>query len=119
MSTKGLELLLTQIRQRQMRTKGGGKTHRKRGILGLRASGLSYGFHILSSIHPLLHTPPPVFTLHARELNTWNLLLLSYSHTSTSPQSSVKIQPLLRKRTWARIMKTLIHKSRKPSLSNS
>lgn len=75
MSTKGLELLLTQIRQRQMRTKGGGKTHRKRGILGLRASGLSYGFHILSSIHPLLHTPPPVFTLHARELNTWNLLL--------------------------------------------
>ena len=43
----------------------------------------------------------------------------SYSHTSTSPQESVKIKQLLRERTWARIVKTLIHPRRKPPLSKS
>lgn len=56
-----------------MRMKKKSKTSGKRGILGLLMSGLSYCSLILS---PLLPSPKAlIFTLHARELNTQNLLL--------------------------------------------
>lgn len=80
MLTKGLELLLTGIRKGQIRVKGWDKTGGKRYLGSSNWVWAIILFPTLSSSHLL--PPPthiqntPVFTLHARELNTWNLLLI-------------------------------------------